>query len=533
MPTPRLDVRDSLGQRVVTLDTSLFSIGRRSTSDLHLLDTEVSRDHAEIMVTDGVYLLRDRGSRYGTFVNGTPITEQTLRHGDRITFGRGGRTELIFFATDDTASQQSASWSAGDLRQIASLLEALRGLGGGRVLDEVLALVLDSAIEITGAERGFIMLASAAGVLELKLARAAGRMTLPAAGFATSRKIPEDVFLTGREAIVADLRDGDLPDAHLGTIALGIRHVLCTPLRLVRYVERADADTATRNIGVLYLDSRVKGQLLSHGTRAALETLASEAALAIENARLYRETLEKARIDQELRTAAQIQQALLPPPRKTRDFFDAMGSSVPCRAVGGDFFEYMDLPDGGFGFALGDVAGKGPPAALLTAVLQGILAGQAQASLTPSETMRRINVALISRGVESRFATAFLGHLSPDGTLTYCNAGHNPPFVFGASGVRRLETGGMIIGLFPAAVYDQETIRLESGDTVVVFSDGVSEAASETGEEFADARIEATIQGTLGQPCDRVLQALLDAVRDFTRGTTQGDDITAMVIQYT
>jgi serine phosphatase RsbU (regulator of sigma subunit) len=340
------------------------------------------------------------------------------------------------------------------------------------------------------------------------------------------------VFATGKQKIVADLRDsGEMLNAHEGTIALGIRHVLCTPLRLVRYVEHADAEAPSRNIGVLYLDSRVKGKLLSGGVRTALETLAAEAALAIENARLYRETLEKARIDQELRTAAQIQQALLPPPRRKGPFFDAMGTSIPCRAVGGDFFEYMDVPEG-FGFALGDVAGKGPPAALLTAVLQGIMAGQAQSNLAPSETMRRINVALMSRGIESRFATAFLGHLTPEGRLTYTNAGHNPPFVFSKAGIRRLETGGMIVGLFPAAEYEEETIQLEPGDTIVVFSDGVSEATSGSGEEFGDDRIESTVKANLSGTSDQVLTALLDAVREFTKGTAQGDDVTAVVIRY-
>jgi hypothetical protein len=166
------------------------------------------------------------------------------------------------------------------------------------------------------------------------------------------------VFATGQEKMVADLLDGDLANVHMGTVALGIRHVLCTPLKLVRYLDRADQQTDEKRIGVLYLDSREKGALLSRAARPALETLATEAAVAIENARLYRETLEKTRMEQEMRIAAEIQQALLPEPRRKGTFFEAVGQSVPCRAIGGDFFDYVDLPDGGFGFAVGDVAGK-------------------------------------------------------------------------------------------------------------------------------------------------------------------------------
>ena len=192
-------------------------------------------------------------------------------------------------------------------------------------------------------------------------------MTLPGKTFETSRKIPEEVFATGEERIVADLLDGDLANVHMGTVALGIRHVLCTPLRLVRYVDRADSAPEPKRIGVLYLDSRERGSLLSKATRGALETLATEAAVAIENARLYRDNIDKARIEQEMKIAADIQRALLPDAKHVGAYFSAVADSVPCRSIGGDFYDYIDMPGGEFAFALGDVAGKGAPAALLTA----------------------------------------------------------------------------------------------------------------------------------------------------------------------
>src|SRR5918999_427361 len=477
MPDARLEVHDSLGRRPVPIDKTIFTIGRRSGNDLHLMGSDVSRDHAEIAQVDGRFLVRDRGSRYGTFVNGAQVNEHSLAHGDRIQLGRTGGAEMVFLLDDAAPLERSSASSAvGDLRQVAALLEGLRALGSGRVLDEVLALVMDSAIELTGAERGFIMLANDAGDLEMKLARARGHVTLPGTRFETSRKIPEEVFATGEQKLVNDLLDGDLANVHMGTVALGIRHVLCTPLRLVRYVDRADANAEQKRIGVLYLDSREKGTLTSRATLAALDTLATEAAVAIENARLYRDSMEKARIEQELRIASQIQQALLPLGRKRGGFFDAMGASIPCRAIGGDFFEYLDLVDGRFGFALGDVAGKGPPAAILTAVLQGIFVAQSFASVSPSETLARINLALIHRSLESRFATAFFGVLDARGTLTYCNAGHNAPMLIGKRGMRRLEEGGLILGIFEDVTYQEATVQLHPGDTIVVFSDGVSEA---------------------------------------------------------
>ena len=304
MADARLEVTDALGRRIVPISKSPFEIGRRETNDLRLAGSEVSRDHAEIAVDGNRFKLQDRNSRYGTYVNGEQVTERVLVHGDKVRLGRTGGAEMVFLLADSQPPVDRATTTAiGDLRQIAALLEGLRALGSGRVLDDVLSLVLDSAIEVSGAERGFIMLALETTELEFKMARGRGHSTLSGGSFATSRKIPEEVFRTGEPRLVADLLDGDLANVHMGTVALGIRNVLCVPLRLVRYVDKAENVGEERRIGVLYLDSKEKGSLLSGSTRAALETLATEAAVAIENARLYREAIEKRRIDGELRVA--------------------------------------------------------------------------------------------------------------------------------------------------------------------------------------------------------------------------------------
>ena len=533
MPDARLEVTDALGRRIVPIAKDAFGIGRRETNDLRLAGSEVSRDHAEIVAADGGFVVRDKQSRYGTYVNDEPVTERPLVHGDRIRLGRSGGAELVFLLADTGPSQDKATTTAiGDLRQIAALLDGLRALGSGRVLDDVLAMVLDSAIEVTGAERGFIMLANAENALEFKLARGRRQQTLPGTSFATSRKIPEEVFRTGDPRILADLLDGELANVHMGTVALGIRNVQCVPLKLVRYVDKADAIADERRIGVLYLDSREKGSFLSGSTRGALETLATEAAVAIENARLYRETMEKAKMEQEMRIAAEIQQALLPKAGHSGAFFRTAASSLPCRSIGGDFYDYVDLPTGAFGFALGDVAGKGPPAALLSAMMQGIFAAQAAASDTPCQTIARVNLALYKRGIESRFVTLMYGSLEPDGRLTYCNAGHNPPLVVGSGGVRRLEVGGPIVGLFEGAVFQEETVVLAPGDWLIVFSDGVSEAMSASGDEYGEERILAVAARQTSIAPSDLLQALFADVRAFTKGAPQSDDITALVLRY-
>jgi phosphoserine phosphatase RsbU/P len=551
MPEARLEVTDALGRRVVPVNKPEFEIGRRETNDLRLAGSEVSRDHAVLVSNGGQFLIRDRASRYGTYVNGEQVTEHAIVHGDRVRLGRSGGAEMVFLIEDatPTAVEKSTTTAVGDLRQIAALLDGLRALGSGRVLDDVLSLVLDSAIDISGAERGFIMLSSAPSrldvlegdvpeELEFKLARGRGRSTLSGSSFATSRKIPEEVFRTGEPRLVADLLDGELANVHMGTVALGIRNVLCVPLRLVRYLDRAEAGVGEeRRIGVLYLDSRDKGTLLSTSTRAALETLATEAAVAIENARLYRETMEKARMEQEMRIAAEIQQALLPQTGRVGAYFAAAAASLPCRSIGGDFFDYVDLPDGALGFALGDVAGKGPPAALLSAMMQGMFAAQAASTDSPAQAIARVNLALYKRGIESRFVTLMYGALRPDGQLTYCNAGHNPPLVISRVGdvtsVRRLEQGGPIVGLFELAGYDEETVTLSPGDWLIIFTDGISEAMSPGGDdEYGEERIVQCVEANRDLEPRGLLEALFADVKAFARGAAQSDDITGMVLRY-
>jgi serine phosphatase RsbU (regulator of sigma subunit) len=533
MSEARLHVSDSQGRRVVVLDRPLFLIGRRTAADLQIVSTDVSREHAEIVQEDGRYTLRDRGSRYGTFVNGEQITERSLQHGDRIRLGRTDAIELIF-ATDaaKTTGFLDASSDATNLRQMAAILDGLRALGSGRVLDEVLTLVMDSALEVTKAERGFMMLASTEGELELKIARGRGKTTLSGTTFETSKKIPLEVFKTGKSQTVGDLMDVDLKGQHDRTIAVGIRHVLCVPLTVTPMSEAGSGARNMRVIGVLYLDGREKSAMMSDATRASLEAFATQAALAIESARLYAESAEKARTDRDLRIAAEIQRALLPEAKYDGTTFDLAADSIPCRTVGGDFYDYLDIGNGGFGFALGDVAGKGPPAAVLAVAVQTNFAAQAPISDNPAETLSRLNKALLRRAIEARFATMFYGALTDDGRLSYCNAGQEPPLVVRADSIEWLEEGGPVLGLLAIATYAYATVPLHPGDLVVVCSDGVTEARNLANDEFGRDRLVETLKGRHGNKPDAVLEHLLAVVKKFSQGAAQADDITALVFRY-
>jgi len=530
---PRLIVTDANGRRIVPIDKAILTLGRSSESDICFSEQGVSRKHAKIVTDNGVHRLQDEGSRFGTSVNGERVTELVLKPGDVIQLGQSEETKIRFqIGDEDDSHDRSAVAAVSELRHMAGLLEGLRALGSGRVLDDVLTLVLDSAIDVTGAERGFIMLANDETELEFKLARLRGRQTLSGRIFETSHQIPKDVFGTGQMAIVEDLQQDANAQLRGGTIAIGIRYVLCAPLRLVRYLERADEAADEKIIGVLYLDSKEKGSLRSSAARSALETLSTEAAIAIENARLYRAAVERAKLDQELKVAAAIQQSLLPAAGRSGEFFTTAGASVPCRSVGGDFFDYVDLPSGQFGFILGDVAGKGSPAALLAAAALGMFGAEANYQSSPASLLQRLNRGLFRRAVEARFLTTFYAMLHADGQLTYSNGGHNAPIVVSGSNVRRLEAGGVVLGLFEHAPYEEESLTLKPGDFIVAFSDGVSEALNEAGEEFTDDRLLASIARHASKPPQALLDSVIADVRAFCGRATQSDDVTIVIVRY-
>jgi phosphoserine phosphatase RsbU/P len=243
------------------------------------------------------------------------------------------------------------------------------------------------------------------------------------------------------------------------------------------------------------------------------------------------ESLEKARTDLELKVAGEVQRALLPRTRHGGDYFEAVGASLACRAIGGDFFEYVDLPSGDFGLAIGDVSGKGPAAALLASMLQGIFSVESEGGHTPSTTLGRTNRALLRRGIEPRFATLVYGVLSPDGRFVYSNAGHNPPLLLKAGNAQRLQVGGPILGVFGDAAFEEETLQLDAGDTVILYTDGITEAFNGVGDEFGEHRLVSFATMHRRTPSELV-DGVFAAVVEFCRDAAQSDDVTMMAMRF-
>lgn len=241
------------------------------------------------------------------------------------------------------------------------------------------------------------------------------------------------------------------------------------------------------------------------------------------------ERLEKTRLDKELRTAGEVQRALVPRTARSGAFCEWIGDSVPSRAIGGDFFEFIELPTGAVGMVLGDVSGKGPAAALLAALVQGMFAVEASTGDSPAAVISRINARLAARHLESRFVTLVYAVLTGDGCLQYANAGHNPPMLLSRDGLRALDAGGTVLGWLPTTAYRDETVVLQPGDTLVMFTDGVTEARDGEGNEFGDERLAATLRAHASASPAALLDQIFADVHAFSAGAEQNDDMTVVV----
>jgi hypothetical protein len=414
MDEARLVVPQGAGFRTVAVTRFPFRLGRHHENELVMEEGDVSRHHAEIVREGERYVLSDTNSRFGTYLNGVKVEREPLVHGDQIQLVSASHPALEFQLVSAEMSTGSHAIVGGEVigtmigggaaaiaaqavgsaptrapkkRGPMDLLgQALRAMVEGRVLEEVLAIVVDHAIELAGADRGFVMLEKE-GVLEVKMARSRNRQTLPGRNFDISRSVPRRVYETG-----GLVYENDVPSDRHTQMDLKIRSILCAPLPRVRTAESETGDAVAMQraklpMGVLYVDSPGLSRLESTELHATFEQLAAEAAVAIENARLVRESEEKSRLEREMRVAAEIQQALLPPRMFASGAIELAGTTIPCRAIGGDFYEYVELGEGNVSFAVCDVSGKGPGAALLAAAIQGILASSAEARLSPGEAM--------------------------------------------------------------------------------------------------------------------------------------------------
>jgi sigma-B regulation protein RsbU (phosphoserine phosphatase) len=286
-------------------------------------------------------------------------------------------------------------------------------------------------------------------------------------------------------------------------------------------------------IGLLTVFNKKSEAGFTTGDQRLLGIIAAQSAHVIENARLYHEEQSLIRLQEEMRLAYEIQVDLLPKEQPVLPGYQIAGKSIPSKEVGGDYFDFIHSGDNRLAFCLGDISGKGIPAALLMANLQATLRGQTLLGNNSKSCVSFANEMLYQNSAPNKFATLFYGIIdSSKNELSYCNGGHNNPFFFSHDNkLTTLDKGGLIVGIMPSVIYEEDTIPFNSGDLLVIFSDGITEAMNNTEEEFGEQRLIDVILQNKNEPAKDLIEIIIKKVQEFSGIQSQMDDITLVIIK--
>jgi sigma-B regulation protein RsbU (phosphoserine phosphatase) len=544
--TATLIVANPSGNRTrVALEPVPFGIGRHPDNNLVLRDNRASRNHARIIGEGGEYFVEDLNSSHGVFVNGVKVERQKLYNLDRIEFGFPDSYSVVFTLEEAeiqrlleqfSAPKGTTSAGAGNLAKLRALVEVARALQNSLSTEDVLTAVVDAALAITGFERGFLLLTKEDD-LEITVARDRRGASLSKSDLQVPVNTIQRALRQRRELLSMTFdpqTEGFSPDS--SAYHLELRSVVCVPLVHVRTGSTEETCMITSKsdtVGLIYLDSKQTAVDLSSGNRELLQTLALEASTILENARLLEEERQKRRMEEELNIAREIQVSLLPRSLPSKGWFRAAGSSIPSHQVGGDCFDVRQLGPKLWSTVVTDVSGKGVSSALLAALLQGAFLSSSEESMDIERLMQRINNFLNERTEGEKYATVFYCTIREDGTLRWANAGHCTPFLLRSDGeMQTLRTTGMPLGMLSIAQYEVEQVKLQAGDKIVAYSDGLSEAQNADCKFFEAARLRDVLRENAGLGCVDLLDKLMSEIDNFTEGAAQSDDMTAVVIEY-
>jgi sigma-B regulation protein RsbU (phosphoserine phosphatase) len=539
-----------------------MTIGRSARNDLCIPDPFASRVHAEVRREGDQYVLQDLGSANGTVYNGSSVQGAIpLTTGGRI---RIGETEIVFDdgslsslvgttmftdSSEDPVPEATIALNSAE-RTTSGLLEAIEGartqpnyeekrqaagqgdllaliskvgitLLASATLNETLQQIASLAFEAVPADRCLIMMRDD-GTQDLKVKVAQLRDRKGELGeIRVSRTIMEEVVGKGKSVLTADAQHD--PRLMSSTMMLQpVRSVLAVPLGVGEKV-----------FGIIYADSPIAEGRFTEDHLKVLTTLASVAAIRVENARLLEQQMERQRLEHELQLASEIQQRFQPTAPPQVPGYELQGISFPCYEIGGDYYDFIQRDDGKLVITLGDVSGKGTAAALLMSSLHAAVHAQCSAQDSIVETIEAVNRYLADNTPANRFVTLFYAELDPvTGILAFVNAGHNPPLIVHAGGtVENLSSGGLPLGIKPDAVFKEGRTRLQNGDVLVIYSDGVSEAPNPEGEEFGTARLQDVVMRNLDASAPGIRDRIEAGLTKFAQGTPASDDITLVIVK--
>ena len=536
----------------ITFDGSRVVLGRHPECDIVLDAAAVSRQHAQILTLGEDFFVEDLHSRNGTFVNDRLVEgRQLLQNGDRLkicdltftffsqepsehlppTQAQGGlaSAELVDDSDDRASSTIMSKLDASQRRigpqtianpemKLRAMIEITHNLGKAVVLDDVLPKLLDSIFKIfIQADRGFVILQTDPSsplvpkAIKYRRADMEDRVRI-------SRTIVRQAMETKEAILSADAASDQRFESSQSIADLRIRSVMCAPL----------IDSEGRALGVIQIDTMDQRHRFQKDDLDVLVSIASQAATFVDNAQMHEVALKRQSLDRDLELAHKVQRGLLPahPPLVNNyHFFDFY---EPANQVGGDYYDYVELSDNRIAVVLGDVSGKGVSAALLMAKLSGEVRFCLASEPTPAGAMNRINAAFCRSGWDDRFVTFILVVVDPvNHEVTVVNAGHMPPLLrHGNQQVEPFgeEISGVPLGIDSDSTYEQTSRKLAVGDSLTMFTDGISEAMNKAGELYGLDRLQQQI-GSESAGVSMLGRLILEDVRRFVAGRPQSDDM--------
>lgn len=519
------------------------SIGRASDCSIPIKDRYLSRRHAEIIASDGAWVLKDLGSANGTYLNGTRVErDHPLKPGDRI---RLGDTEIVFETPEAQTDRQLAvkeqhvsatiaipihdidhvpSRDRTDTADAVARLQTLnlisRELIEDRPMDTLFGFMVERIMKHLRPSRAAIALLAEDGrsfaKVEVRREDENDKSELT-----ISHTVLAEVVEEKKALAFLDISADEKLSRAQSIVMQGIHSILCAPMTIGHDV-----------VGVLYVDYRFGSRSISEEDVRLVAQIARFAAIKLETTRLREDGIQKRIMDEELRTASAIQRRLLPPAPSGIPGFTFLGTNQPCRTVSGDYYDFVVRPNGKVYFVIADVSGKGVTAGLMMAGLQVAFRIFTKTDPDPSVLVTQLNEALRENLPRSKFVTLFLGRLDVNsGFIEYVNAGHTPPLWIRKDTVEEMSDSDILLGVVSNAVFRTQNMQLERGDALVLFTDGVSEAQNEDGTELGVV----TLQRALGELHSSNADTLGYAVAATVIGhvgdsEALGDDVTMVVV---
>ena len=523
------------------LEGAAVSIGRASDCSIPIKDRYLSRKHAEIIAVGAAWMLKDLGSANGTYLNGSRVErDELLKGGDRI---RLGDTEIVFETAERNTdkllavAQTTASPTiaipvhdisdrpeAQDVARLQTLTLLARELIEDRPMDELFGFIIDRIMEHLNPSRAAIALLGTDGRSFTKV-EVRRRDESDASELTISHTLLSDIVEEKKALAFVDVgMDDKLSRAH-SIVMQGIHSILCAPLMIGNAV-----------VGVLYVDYLFTQRAISEEDVRLVAQIARFAAIKLETTRLREEAIQKRIMDEELRTASSIQRRLLPESPKGIEGWTFVGRNQPCRTVSGDYYDFAVRPDGKIYFVIGDVSGKGVTAGLMMAGLQVAFRIFSKTDPDPATLVKQLNLTLKENLPQSKFVTLFLGRLdTTTGVVDYVNAGHTPPLWLRKGEAVELSESDLLLGVISRAEFKNRTLQLAPGDSLVLYTDGVTEARNADDVDLDAKLLGQSLKDLHGSNASKVSEALHDIVLDHVGGDPENldDDVTVLVVSRT